>query len=296
MVRKVLRKDGVVLAIFEDGNIFVPAGSLYLDQTASPGTSVSGKGQLSVSDISELLFTDENGSVFNVSDAVVGAFSSMWYHGADDTTTIGNANEFTKIETFENVGPEDSMSHLVADATTGNDFTINLAGIYTISFQLSGKSAGGATREFHASPLILLNSPKTITDATNATPIVVTSAGHGLQKGDCVQQSGVGGNAAANGDFYTTYLTDDTYSLQTLNLVDVAGTGAYTSGGTVDTIAPGNIFMQMGLSNSTVDRGATSGEVALEIGDVVEMTAFNSQSSDNLVISHLEMGMKRESS
>src|SRR5262249_26844427 len=46
------------------------------------------------------------------------------------------------------------------------------------------------------------DTPKAITGATNASPIVVTSNGHGLTNGETVRISGVGGNTAANG-FWT---------------------------------------------------------------------------------------------
>lgn len=73
----------------------------------------------------------------------------------------------------------------------------------------------------------------TIIGATNATPIVITtSANHGFSSGQIVHQRGVGGNDAANGIFSITVLSPTTYSLQyPTSLANVAGTGAYTSGG-----------------------------------------------------------------
>jgi hypothetical protein len=65
-----------------------------------------------------------------------------------------------------------------------------------------------------------------VTGATNASPIVVTSAGHGLTTGTRVTLSGVGGNTAANGTFEATRIDADTFSLD-----GSAGNGAYTSGG-----------------------------------------------------------------
>lgn len=65
-----------------------------------------------------------------------------------------------------------------------------------------------------------------ITDATNATPIVITSANHGLTTGAVVSISGVGGNAAANGIFTVTVVDANTFSLD-----GSTGSGAYTSGG-----------------------------------------------------------------
>lgn len=73
---------------------------------------------------------------------------------------------------------------------------------------------------------------KTITGATAATPIVVTSAAHGYSNGDTVYIQGVLGNTKANGTFQIANVATDTFEL-----VDSVGTVAYTSGGTVQKIA-----------------------------------------------------------
>lgn len=65
-----------------------------------------------------------------------------------------------------------------------------------------------------------------ITGATNANPIVITSANHGLQNGLKVTITGVGGNTAANTTAVVANKTTNTFELQ-----GVAGNGAYTSGG-----------------------------------------------------------------
>lgn len=66
-----------------------------------------------------------------------------------------------------------------------------------------------------------------ITGATNASPIVLTSAAHGLTTGTRVTVSGVLGNTAANGTFTVTRVDADTFSLD-----GSTGNGSYTSGGT----------------------------------------------------------------
>ena len=66
-----------------------------------------------------------------------------------------------------------------------------------------------------------------ITGATNASPIVVTSTGHGLSNGDFVGVAGVGGNTAANGLWEVANVATDTFEL-----LGSTGDGAYTSGGT----------------------------------------------------------------
>lgn len=68
----------------------------------------------------------------------------------------------------------------------------------------------------------------TITDVTNATPIVVTtSAPHGLVTGATIKIEGVGGATGANTVGPITVLTATTFSLD-----DTVGSGDYTGGGT----------------------------------------------------------------
>lgn len=66
-----------------------------------------------------------------------------------------------------------------------------------------------------------------VTGATNASPIVITSAAHAVVTGQAVTVASVGGNTAANGTFIATYVGVNTFSLD-----GSTGNGAYTSGGT----------------------------------------------------------------
>jgi hypothetical protein len=65
-----------------------------------------------------------------------------------------------------------------------------------------------------------------LTNATNASPIVVTSNSHGLTTGTRVTITGVVGNTGANGTFVITVVNSDSFSLDSS-----AGGGAYVSGG-----------------------------------------------------------------
>ena len=73
-----------------------------------------------------------------------------------------------------------------------------------------------------------LPSELTVTGATNATPIVITATAHGISTGEEVIISGVLGNTNANGKWIITSTGANTFSLG-----GSAGSGAYTSGGTV---------------------------------------------------------------
>jgi hypothetical protein len=89
-----------------------------------------------------------------------------------------------------------------------------------------------------------------VTGATNANPVVVTSANHGLTTGYPVQIQGVGGNTAANGYWPCTVIDANTFS------IPVAGNGTYTSStgtwaqGTTVWVDVGGYGGQSGLSGS----------------------------------------------
>lgn len=74
-----------------------------------------------------------------------------------------------------------------------------------------------------------ITSVASVSGATNATPIVVTTSGaHGLATDALVTINGVQGNITANGTFPITVLSPTTFSLN-----GSQGTAVYTTGGTV---------------------------------------------------------------
>lgn len=73
-----------------------------------------------------------------------------------------------------------------------------------------------------------ISRKKTITGATNASPIVVTAVAHGFAVDEVVTVQSVAGNTAANGAWLISAVTADT-----LTLFGTTGNAAYTSGGEV---------------------------------------------------------------
>lgn len=69
-------------------------------------------------------------------------------------------------------------------------------------------------------------SGKTISAATNASPISITATGHGFSTGDIVHISGVAGNTAANNVWQITVVDANTFTLN-----GSTGNASYTSGG-----------------------------------------------------------------
>ena len=76
-----------------------------------------------------------------------------------------------------------------------------------------------------------LPAAKTISGATNATPIVVTATSHGYSDGDYVHITGVVGNTACNDLHVVANKTANTFELTTPSGADVAGNGSYSSDG-----------------------------------------------------------------
>lgn len=70
-----------------------------------------------------------------------------------------------------------------------------------------------------------LAAPQGLTDATNAQPIQITSANHGLATGDRVRVEGVAGNLGANGIWTVTVTAANTFTLD-----NSVGTGNYING------------------------------------------------------------------
>lgn len=110
----------------------------------------------------------------------------------------------------------------------------------------------------------------TVTNATNATPIVITtSVAHGLISGQVVRIENVVGNTAANGTWHITVIDTTRFSIAYASSGDVPGNGAYTSGGTV--VGPlGSVNAIVGLiSSELVKLLADRNMPALTLGRIV---------------------------
>lgn len=76
-------------------------------------------------------------------------------------------------------------------------------------------------------------TPKAITSSTDATPVIITKASHGLVTGDRILIFGHVTNVAANGFSKVTRVDANTFSLQNINSgADIAGSGAGAGGTT----------------------------------------------------------------
>ena len=81
----------------------------------------------------------------------------------------------------------------------------------------------------------------TISGATNAGPIVITSNNHGLTTGQRVAVAGVLGNTAANGTWTITVVSANTFSLN-----GSTGNAAYVNGPDTWTLLNNNVYVMLG--------------------------------------------------
>ena len=124
---------------------------------------------------------------------------------------------------------------------------------------------------------------RSVTAATNATPIVVTtSVAHAVRGGDTVTISGVVGNTATNGTWEARNVTATTFEIvDSVTGVAITGNGAYVSGGTMS-----RIITHSGASKIVYGKRITAATNATPI--VVTCTAHGFVNGDIVVISDVE--------
>lgn len=122
-----------------------------------------------------------------------------------------------------------------------------------------------------------------ITGATNASPIVVTTAEpHLLLSGYRAYVRNVGGNTAANGSWLVEYLTSLTF-----RLVGSTGSGAYTSGGTLFRASgpkcgyDGNVLNVTGATNASPIVISTANAHGIADGQTVVVASVGGNTAAN---------------
>lgn len=135
---------------------------------------------------------------------------------------------------------------------------------WATSFAQNNKLRIDAERK-HVEVLDASDAFTALTAATNASPVVITAAGHGLSTGDFLTVTGVGGTTSANSDWFIKVLSVNTFSL-----VGSIGNGAYTAGGewkkwtnAMSSKTAGDPFptLKPGVQNSVTLTGLTTGHV-----------------------------------
>jgi hypothetical protein len=109
---------------------------------------------------------------------------------------------------------------------------------------------------------------KTITGATNATPIVITAVAHGYSNGDVVLIEGVLTNTAANGTWTVANKTADTFEL-----TGSVGNGAYGGAGTANVFELLTVTAtpnEVGVIEWYIDADGTAGNIYVDDENVTQ--------------------------
>ncbi len=279
---------------FVDATRTTIEGSLHLTETTTP-TAIPDAGAIYTKTNNELFFQDGAG----VEHLLHGdAFSSMWFHSVSAATlTISTQLIMTKVTAFVNVEDEDDLGNAVSDPTTGNDITIGAdgAGKYDIEYGFSGSVVGGASKDLLICPAIIHASPIVVTNATKASPIVITAPGHGQQNGDMFTITGATGDTNVNGDFIASSVSGTN-----ITLVDLAGVNRNTTGGDYGASSasivreyPGNLVSHTTVSGSANDSVSKIQEHSLAASDMVELYVVNLDGTENVLILAVDLGVNR---
>ena len=182
-------------------SVYKGGGGLFISTdsgaTFSPLSGLAGAGNLPAGAVTSVI--DDPTTAQTVYAGVVG-------QGVFKSTSGGAPGSWSAVNT--------NLSAIGADNT---------------DIELDAQSIGGATTVF-----VGISSDGSITNATNASPIVITSANHGLVTGDQVLMQNVGGNTNANtGAFFVsiTQVNGNQFSLngKSGNAAYTANTGTFES-------------------------------------------------------------------
>lgn len=100
---------------------------------------------------------------------------------------------------------------------------------------------------------IQTDAPKTITAATNASPVVVTIVGHGYVDGDTIIVAGATGNTAINGYRIVQVVNANTFTMTDIDGVVINGNGVYAGTATATRYYAGGLFQGLAIGTSWDD-------------------------------------------
>ncbi len=206
--------DGLQSYLFFQNSTSTPQDGITIDATLAKGAN--GKAVVSMADVT--IGTDTTFRyAMNLKSSHRGTYKNVWITGAGNAGLLFGGcflNTFLGGGVSLNVGSPGG----VLQATP----------LYGVVLGAGPDNGGSNGNSFIGSCFEgCAEVAKAITGATNATPIQITSAGHGYVAGDIVAIAGVTGNTAANGSWSIGTITANTFTL-----TGSAGNGAYVNGGT----------------------------------------------------------------
>jgi hypothetical protein len=164
------------------------------------------------------------------------ASSALYINGAEG----GLEDVVLEANNFESYGYATSFPDPEVPPSVGAVLVANVIGFVAEGNTIRWAGSGSPDGSQYGFNIVNGRANLTIADATNASPIVITtSSKHGLATGAKVSISGVVGNTAPNDNWTITKLSDTTFSLD-----GSAGNGPYTSGGTIMIAASHNVTIR----------------------------------------------------
>lgn len=199
------------------------------------------------------------------------------------TTATNHALKSGNVVTISGVGGNTNANGTFKIASvTGNTFALT---DQTTGANITGNgsyTAGGTvTRVLDNSTQTIIRYGKPISDASNATPIVISCTAHGYSNGNIVEIAGVNGNTSANGTFKVASATSNTFALTDPTTgVNIAGNGDYAVGGVLMSTTVEGPFAPLLEGESIVVSGSASNNGTFTIvrsssqGHVLEVSSI----------------------
>ena len=264
------RNGGPVLEAGYDDSTAVTGGKLITFATTaspivvtSPGHRLQNDAKVTITGMTGIT-SDVNDKVFVVSArtddtfALTGSSTSATYVSGGVATPMQHISATTNatpvVVTLPGHGLVDNDQVFISDtglASLDNRYWV-VNQLTADTFELNGSSAPGATAQ------------KTVTATSHATPVRVTSAGHGFNNLDYVYIAGTGRAEIDDQSWYVSSVTEDTFTL-----LDSVGAGASTS---TATACPGRSQRVFTLTTPFLEAGLDKIQIA--------------QSADVLYIAH----------
>lgn len=256
--------------------------ALPVFESSQPGATIFCKGLAST--LEWKYFTRHEGRIENTNSSNSGNFTVGWkissstrvnFYGSSVTytrTVTGATNATPIVITTSSAHALNSGDIVTISGVGGNtaaNGTYKVTVVSSTTFQLKDQStgadiAGNGSYTSGGTVSRTISNPSDseivfglkITNATNATPIVITCASHGLSNGNTVTISHVEGNKAANGTFKIQNVTTNTFELiDATTGVSIVGNGDYATGGVLLT---NNVFDYILSGQQVTVSGSTS--------------------------------------
>jgi hypothetical protein len=164
---------------------------------------------------SRALISSTPGSSHNSLSGLQGGVASEYYHL--DATEFGHLDG-------QDQGVSAADSPTFAALTLTSQLTVGNGGTGLNTLTQFGMLYAPTSSTLAVIPDLRYNPTKSITTASNAAPVVITSTAHGFEDGDIVEITGVTGSTTANGVWEVANKTANTFELRD-SQAGGAGTG-----------------------------------------------------------------------